>query len=492
MDRAQWLVKETLHKVRNSALHRLFHEGHHTEGSRVSGTILQLHQQTHDSLDELERGIRESGPDKSQSSNVRYAATQNATNLIQLKEAPDVQNATTQTEDLVAESYNCPPVIEAALNEDTLAALYSLAEKDPGKAVAVRDKSTNFPVLLLQPGLMYMMEDIRSSKQVVNSLEERSRNAVQAIQTTYEDIAVASEALEKSSNPEGQSRDIQQEKATTENAKNNAWKEVLLIDQTIATEKKNLELTRIAFVNTIERALSEAELLDPIADQDEAWKAKEHLYDHSIPAIPATEPASISVISADELFRQAALADLSETHHRYMDHFDQFENRGEEYENDFREYRQAVDDGTCSLTMTDFDRAYVRNISNLTRCLWKAEVAYEAALERARRLGLLENEYEQESNFVSDVSDGYRESFEASICAGVDRRIIEQWYEEVLIAMPLEDNRLDTQSLYIEQVDLIEVDQWDAKSVGLSSSVSVKDQSRNRQRIDRWRQQCGL
>ncbi|MCJ1289032.1 hypothetical protein MMC34_000564 [Xylographa carneopallida] len=488
MDRAQWLVKETIHKVRISALHRLFHEGRHSIHSQVSDTVSQQYEQSYNSLDELERGIRGTGPDRPKPGSVQDPAIQSTTRSIQHQEVPNVRNAATQTEGRAIDSCNSPSSLLGALSAETLAALCSLAEKDPGKAIAVRDKSSNLPVLLLQPGIMFMMEDIRSSIQVVNSLEERSRNAVQAILTTYEDIAVSSDDLKETSNGDEQGRDIENEKAMIENAKNNAWKEVLLIDEAISSQKKNLELTRNKFINTIESALSEAELLAPISNKDDAWKAKEHLYNHSVPAILATENASISVVSVDELFRRAALEDLSEAHHRYMDHLDQFENRDDEYENDYREYRQAIEDGTCSLTMTDFDRTYVRNISNLTRCLRKAEAAYEKALDTARRLGLLENEYEQESNFASEVSDGYRESFEASICARVDRRIIERWNEAVLIAGPLEYHGLDTQSLHIEQVDMIEVDEWDAKSVGLSSSVSMKDKSRNRKRIDRWRQ----
>ncbi|MCJ1284896.1 hypothetical protein MMC26_004233 [Xylographa opegraphella] len=392
MDRAQWLVRETLHRVRISALHRLFHEGHHTEASKVNGIILRQYQQTRNSLDDLERGIRELGPETPQPTTVRDAGAQNSKALIQLDEVPSVLNSTKQTEEPFTDSYNSPPSIQAVLNGDTPAALCSREKKQPGKSAAAIDKSTNIPVLLLQPGLMYMMEHIRSSTQVVYCLEEKRRNAVQAIQTTYEDKAVSSEALKTTLNDEEQISDTVHEKEMTEDAKNDAWREVLLMDQTISNERKNLDLTRMAFLSTIERALSEAQLLKQIPDKDEAWKAREQLYNRSMPALPTNKTASVSVVSADNLFRRAALANLSEVHNLYMDHLDQFENRGGMYENDFREYRQAFNEGACSLTMTDFDRTYVRNITNLTRGLQKAEVAYDTALQQARRLGLLEND----------------------------------------------------------------------------------------------------
>ncbi|MCJ1379521.1 hypothetical protein MMC17_002622 [Xylographa soralifera] len=500
MDRAQWLVKEALQKVRNSALHRLFHEEHHAEGIQARGTVSQQHRITLKSLDELERGVREPGRQTFKLSGVRDAATQTenrTTNPGQRTECTSIRNGATQTQDRgvsVVETYashkDLPP-IQVALNSDTPAALYSLAEQNLGKVVAVMDKSMDIPVLLLQPGLMNIMKEIRSSKQVVNALEAKSRKAAEVLQKHAEDLNSSLKDLQDSTSNE-QIDHKEHERAVVEDVNNNPWDEILTIDQALKSERQNLEMTRYAFVDIIERALSDGELLEPMPDQDEAWKAKEHLYHHSNPVTPVTETFSSGVVSADELFRRAALEDLAKAHQRYMDHLDQFESRGDMYENDFRDYRQAVEDGTCSLTMTDFDRTYVENISNLTHWLRKTEAAYEEALETARRLKLLTNEYEQESNFVSDVSDGYRESFEASICAGVDRRIVERWNEEVLTTMPLEDNSLDTHSLFIEQSDMTEVDQWDAKSVGLSSSLSMKDGTRNRRRIDRWRQQCGL
>ncbi|MCJ1394094.1 hypothetical protein MMC18_006972 [Xylographa bjoerkii] len=501
MDRAQWLVKETFQRVRKSALHRLFHEEHSADGSRAGFTVPQRRLITRSSFNDLEWGVPQPGRDASEPSGVRDAATQTEARLtspVHLHKFTSIRNAATQTDDGCAgpaehsNSHEGLPSVQVALNSDTVAALCSLAEQDPGKAVAVMDKSMDVPVLLLQPGLMYIMKEIRSSKQVVTALEEKSRIAVQAMQTASEVINDSSEDHKDDSTPDEQIDHVEHNTAAAEDARDSSWDQVLAIDRNLKSERQNLESIRYAFVDIIENALSEAELLEPIPDQDEAWKAKEHLYDHSNTGPPITETASSSVVSADELFRRAALAELAKAHHRYMDHLDQFEKRGDMYEYDFRDYTQAVEDGTCSLTMTDFDRTYVENISNLTHWLRKTEAAYEAALERARRLKLLTNEYEQESNFVSEVSDGYRESFEASISAGVDRRIIERWNEEVSTAIPVEHGGQDSQSLYIEQPYLTEVDQWDAKSVGLSSSVSMKDETRNRRRIDRWRQQCGL
>ncbi|MCJ1402702.1 hypothetical protein MMC11_005923 [Xylographa trunciseda] len=501
MDRAQWILKETLQKVRNSALHRLFHEAHYGARSQAAGTDLQQLQMTHGSLDELEQGLREPGRNTLQSNSVRASLMQigySGPSPIPLQERTTVRDAATQTDDRCAtpvglhNPHDDPPSIQMTLDPAIPPALHYFAEQDLGKVVVIMDGSVEVPVLLLQPGLIYMMKEIRSSKQVVSALEERSRIAVHAIQTANEDTNVSPKSLKESSIPEERIIDVEHETASAGDVKDSSWDQVLLIDQNLSSEKENLDLTRIAFVNTIERALWEAELLDPIPDPDDAWKAKEHLYNHSIPDAPEGEASKSSVVSADELFRRAALADLAEAHQNYMDHLDQFERRGEMYENDFHDYKCAVDNGTCSLTKTDFDRVYVENISNLTQWLRKTEAAYEAALENARRLKLLINEYDQESNFVSDVSDGYRESFEASICAVVDRRVIEKWNEQVPTPKPSEHGGQDAQSLYIAQPDLMEVDPWDAKSVGLSSSVSMKDETRNRRRIDRWRQQCGL
>ncbi|MCJ1418768.1 hypothetical protein MMC32_005119 [Xylographa parallela] len=500
MDRAQWLVKETLQKVRNSALHRLFHEEHHAERIQVRAVVSQQHRTTLKSLDELERGVRESGRETLILSGVRDATTQTdsrTTSSRQLPERTSIQNDTRQSQDSstrVVDNYisdkDLAPT-HVTLHPNTLPALYSLAEQEIGTAVAVMDKSMDTPVLLLPRGLMNIMNGIRSSKQVVNALEEKHRKAVQALQDNTESINGSLEDLKHLTSDE-QIDHKEHVRATEEDVKNGPWDDLLTIDRALKNERQTLETTRDAYVDLIERALSEGGLLEPMPSQDEACKAKEYLYHYSNPGTPVIETASSSVVSADELFRRAALEDLAKAHNQYMDQLDEFEDRGDMYETDFREYKQAVEDGRCSLTMTEFDRSCVANISNLTRWLLETEAAYEQALERARRLKLLTNQYEQESNFVSEISDGYRESFEASICAGVDRRIIERWNKEVLIAMPLKDIGRDTQDLHIEQIDMTEVDEWDVKSIGLSSSVSMKDETRNRRRIDRWRQQCGL
>ena len=89
-----------------------------------------------------------------------------------------------------------------------------------------------------------------------------------------------------------------------------------------------------------------------------------------------------------------------------------FANREAFYHCEFREYQEAIVDGSCTLPQSEFDRIFVRNIS----CLMKAQK-------------IVGNDVAQESNFVDHEDDGYKESFEADMAAGADRFFINRWME---------------------------------------------------------------
>ncbi len=107
----------------------------------------------------------------------------------------------------------------------------------------------------------------------------------------------------------------------------------------------------------------------------------------------------------------------------------EFANREAFYHCEFREYQEAIEDRSCILPQSEFDRIFVRNIRCLTRALINAEAAYEDALARARALKIIGNDVAQESNFVDHEDDGYKESFEADMAAGADRFFINRWME---------------------------------------------------------------
>ena len=137
--------------------------------------------------------------------------------------------------------------------------------------------------------------------------------------------------------------------------------------------------------------------------------------------------------------------------------------------------------GTARSSKSEFDRIDLSNPRNLTAAIIEAEASHEYAKSQARALGIMGNDVGQESNFVSQESDGYRESLDAAICAGVNRDYIEAWSTEV------GDRRHD-----YEDPEGHRSDKWDAETVEISDSISLVDRGRNRREIDRRRKICGL
>lgn len=186
-----------------------------------------------------------------------------------------------------------------------------------------------------------------------------------------------------------------------------------------------------------------------------------------------------SMISVESLFRHNAARDMDSAVHALQERRAVFENRHNDYDRELEQFLFALSNGTTGCTRSLFDRYAFVDGQELTRALIEAEADHESAMKRAKALGVLENGYDQESNFVSDISDGYYESFEAEMKAAVDKTSIRSWTDKIVCSQPEE----------LEERQ--EADDWDAKSIDISDSISLVDHTRNRKRIDRWRDICG-
>lgn len=248
----------------------------------------------------------------------------------------------------------------------------------------------------------------------------------------------------------------------------------------IAARRRNLEYTQDVFQNIFRRALENANLVNLPEVEIERPNPAEAARDQES-SITASETEE-SVVSMEELLRRNAEDDLDYTRQNLADWRIAFDNRQVKYERALEEFHCALDEETTSCTQSLFDCQAVVSTQKLTRGLINAEADYESAVQRAKALGVLINAIDQESNFVSDISDGYPVSQEAYERPPVDRAIIEFWSESIVVPGPEELEELEEPQ---------EPDDWDAKTIGISDSVSVVDHSRNRKRIDRWREMCG-
>ena len=191
----------------------------------------------------------------------------------------------------------------------------------------------------------------------------------------------------------------------------------------------------------------------------------------------STHSAS-NFVSVSELFRRGVVEELDKRRKIFHEMEDGFNERYQDLAKGLAEYQQDVHEGLCDMPRSEFDRRALKAMMQRTTALIDAEVFLEQVKSRARALGLLRNEWEQDSQFLDEEDDGYRVSFEAYATGGVNRDAIEAWFEEVIETDDVEIRR-DA-----------ETDEWDAKSLEIGDSISCVDYTKNGYRIDRWRKKC--
>ena len=252
------------------------------------------------------------------------------------------------------------------------------------------------------------------------------------------------------------------------------------LTQSIVARNQNLKYRHIAFQRIFGGALQDANLMNPPEVKIEGLNPPQAARDRQ-DSITVSENDE-SPVSLEELFRRNAYDDLEFARENLADAQTAFDSRHVKYKRALYEFLIDLNEGTTSCTQSTFDRLALERMQDLTRALIDAEADYEPAVKRAKALGVLMNELDQESNFASDMSDGYRISAETSMRAAVDSTFIQSWNDDIVSSGPEELEELEEPE---------DPEDWDAQTVGISDSVSVVDRSRNRRRIDRWREMCG-
>ena len=244
------------------------------------------------------------------------------------------------------------------------------------------------------------------------------------------------------------------------------------------TLERNLNYVRAQTQDVFERALTDAQLFKS-SDPEQAQEVTTPIEAETGHRAPSVMSNVVSR-SSEEEGRKGIRANLEQSRVELYRAQEAFDTRHQSCDKDRGEYLEAVRAGMCDLPESEYDRLEVDTIRLITRDLIDAELVHEQVLAQAREHDLISNEFDQESNFVDDNYDGYRDSYDTP-AAAPNLYFIDYWMNEV-------EHYKDRMEVDAET----EVDEWDAKTIGISDSVSVVDQTRNRKRIDRWRQICGL
>ena len=160
-----------------------------------------------------------------------------------------------------------------------------------------------------------------------------------------------------------------------------------------------------------------------------------------------------------------------------------FDHREVDRAAEFQANFEAANNGEATIDATpeDFDLRWLEREQHLTRELIEAETALGEAKAAAVEAGVDVPLDDRASGFVDDVADGYRMSMEQEYIASVPSPKVKNWLSEIPeLASPSFNERFE------------EGDEWEAKDVGISDSVSVVAEGNERRRIDKWRKVCGL
>lgn len=267
-----------------------------------------------------------------------------------------------------------------------------------------------------------------------------------------------------------------QELETLTQAKDELDLEIQGLERAIAQVREDIQYVQKQLFSDWKETLAEGGLLEPYVAQDETEARDSQVADDlgvELQPQPSPTPSQVERYAIEDA-REAALNEITQKTIQLQDTQQRFDSLPELYRKEHDLYIAAVQEGTVTISKSDFDRAMLLDSREATKLLIQAEEELEQACKHARELGLTLSSYDQESCFVDYPDDGYRESLENLWIAHVDRDRIERW-------MASED----------EKPEEIECDEWDSKTVEIWDSVSaIADTPKDRKRIDHWRSIC--
>ncbi len=182
-------------------------------------------------------------------------------------------------------------------------------------------------------------------------------------------------------------------------------------------------------------------------------------------------------MTSDESYNLAVLKEVERTRQNLFQAQEVFDSTRDLNEFDKMEYHRMKAVGLAEFPEDELDLIHFQRGSENTRALIVAEQEHKEARSRAMALGLLENQWDQESDFVDDPDDGYRESQEADMKAAPDVEYLRDWTNDVY----------GCQNPFTLQPEGLEPDNWETKTVAMSDTLSCVDLDLDhRRRIDQW------
>ena len=273
------------------------------------------------------------------------------------------------------------------------------------------------------------------------------------------------------------------------------------LERKVRHMRDTLEYMRGLLQDTVEKVLKEANLID-IPDIVAAEKpaisqlqrqASDSATDPNLNEVICPAPDSIVQCQYDEEFiisrssvmmkkseMIAVLKEVERTRQNLFQAQDVFDATRDSQELDKIEYRNLAAQGVVAgFSEEELDLAHFQRSSDNTRALIVAEEEHKKAKAIARKFGVLENQLDQESDFVDESEDGYCDSQNADMKAVPDLAYMERWTNEVF----------DCENSFALQLQELEDDDWEFKAVAMLDSRSCVDLDEDhRRRINHWQE----
>lgn len=361
----------------------------------------------------------------------------------------------------------------------------------PSRFVLTKDGSRDCVALLVNEGFLAKLRDLFQEERDLSILEGplcHAKMNLRNIERSVQEGQNALETAESEEDAENHRNVVKQQTSELQNIRH--WKDELEEERDMI--KSNLELSRNHTKWVLETAMREANLLGPekplpaiLSRQEETQDIEEEVAvtERSIPAqspTASTTPGHPEVeVSQEEAERREAYDEFIERS-RYLETVQgKFDSQGFLYRENLAEFEEMAAAGTTDMSRSDFDRRKVRYGQQLTRALIDAEEEFEEAREQALALGAIRSDYGHEFYYGAEYEESWPENKIAEYNAAHDWSFIEGWVDNI----PGSDSQAD-------DVDSVDIDEWDAEELDVNDSISNIDCEEYRQDIDRYRRIC--
>ena len=343
--------------------------------------------------------------------------------------------------------------------------------------IIANDGTKDCLAFLMDKEMFELLRKIRNRSQELDRLEPRvwkAQNEVFALETTFR-LAKA-ELDEEHSQDSHQS--LQESPQQIETKLQKATEKKNNLERDLGLLTCDVDYSKCMAQDTFNEAMEQAGL---VALEDQNTEAT---------SIADADKTDDDDYSNDDYAAESAEYELSEldkarkTYHESFVKLNKVQNAFDglraTYHNDVIEFEADLAQGFTQWTRTDFDLVDLRNNQYATRALIDAEATLDEARERAEALGAFDDGWNQSSYYggsqrthVSIIN----EELSPQLAALVEKKV-ESWRVKVPEVVGDEIN------------EAVDIDDWDAKTVEMSDSVSIADFSWVRRRIDRWHDAC--